>query len=268
MELAFSGMLIAKIVVTMIAVVGLSLIAEHASARLAGILAGCPHGIAIVLYFIGVEQGTEFAARASIYAIGGLAANVLLAYAYFRLGRRRGRNGFLLASVGSIVTFLCCAFILRRLRLDPIMASVLAIAVILLVGALLRRVENIRNDRTIRIGHADVLLRATLATAIVLAITALADVIGSDWSGLLAGFPVVTFPLLLIIHIRHGSEPVATIIKNYPFGLMSLVVFTVTVSFAYPAFGMNLGTLAGFVAAAIYLVGISAVKRNRESVRG
>ena len=265
MDIAFSGILVAKIVVTMIVVVGLSLIAEHASARLAGILAGSPHGIAIVLYFIGVEQGTEFAARASIYAIGGLTATVLFVYVYFRLCRRRGWSGVVLASVGGIAAFFGCASVVHRLALDPVPAGVLAVAMILVVWALMRRVENVSISRAVRIGRIDILLRAALATAMVLGITGVAHAIGPDWSGLLAGFPTVSLPLLLIIHVRYGGEPVATIIKNFPFGLTALVVFTITVSFAYPAFGMGLGTLAGFAAAATYLVGVSAIKRSRKS---
>ena len=80
-----SGIVLLKIAVTLMVVIGLSWVAEHVSPKLAGILAGYPHGIAIVLYFIGVEQGVDFAARAAIYAIGGLAANVVLSYVYFRL---------------------------------------------------------------------------------------------------------------------------------------------------------------------------------------
>lgn len=261
--MVLSGILIAKIAVTMTAVVGLSLIAEHVSTRLAGILAGYPHGIAIVLYFIGLEQGIQFAAEASIYATGGLAANVFLAYVYFLICRKPKWINLFLASIGSIVAFLCFALILRQLKINQILAILVAVAMIVLVATLLRRVKNIPVSQKVRIRYVDVLLRAILATMIVLMITEAAYVIGPDWSGLLAGFPVVTFPLLLIIHIQHGKEPIATIVKNYPFGLMSLVVFTVTVSLAFPVFGMNLGTLIGFIVATIYLVGQSSLANKR-----
>jgi len=261
MELSL--ILVLKIAVTMIAVVGLSLIAEHLSTRLAGILAGFPHGIAIVLYFIGIEQGTEFAAQASIYAIGGLAANVLLAYAYFLLCRSANRGNLVLASIGSVTAFLCAATILYQLKIDQFNATVIAGGTIAVVGLLLRHVDNTHITGKTKIRLVDILLRAVLATAIVLTITQMAYLIGPNWSGLLAGFPVVTFPLLLIVHSQHGKEPVATIVKNYPFGLTSLIVFTVIVSFAYPVFGMNLGTLIGLACAIIYLAGLSFLTQKR-----
>jgi hypothetical protein len=98
-----------------------------------------------------------------------------------------------------------------------------------------------------------------VSTGIVLILTGAAGLIGPDWSGLLSGFPVVTFPLLMIIHLRHGDEAVATIARNYPYGLVSLVIFTLTVSYAYPHMGMNAGTLLGFLTATIYLAGLSII---------
>ena len=260
--MVLSGILIAKIAVTMAAVVGLSLIAEHLSVRLAGVLAGYPHGIAIVLYFIGVEQGVDFAAAASIYAIGGLGANVLLAYVYFRLCQTSGLKNVLVAAGGSLAAFLSLAAIINKLEVNQLFATLITFVMIGLVAVMMRRAVNVKVSKNVGISHLDVLMRALLATFIVLAITGTAKAIGPDWSGLLAGFPVVTFPLLLIIHFHYGRPPIATMVKNYPYGLISLVVFTVTVSLAFPAFGMNWGTLIGFAAATLYLVVLAPLVRK------
>ncbi len=256
------GILIAKVAVTMAAVVGLSLIAEYLSARVAGILAGYPHGIAIVLYFIGIEQGVDFAAEASIYAIGGLGANVLLAYVYYRLCRAPGLQNTLIAACVSLVSFLMLAAIINQLEINQFLAMLITFIMIGLVAVMMRRTTNVKVSKGVGISHLDVLMRALLATCIVLSIAGAAKAIGRDWSGMLAGFPVVTFPLLLIIHFHYGRPPIATMVKNYPFGLISLVVFTVTVSFAFPAFGMNWGTLIGFAAATLYLLILAPLVRK------
>jgi hypothetical protein len=93
-------------------------------------------------------------------------------------------------------------------------------------------------------------------------VTEAAGAIGPDWAGLLSGFPIVTFPLLIIIHLRHGREAVSTLVKNYPYGLVSLVIYTATVSYAYPVIGLNLGTLVGFFIAIIYLAGLTVLMRK------
>ena len=44
-------------------------------------------------------------------------------------------------------------------------------------------------------------------------------------------------------------------IKHYPAGLGSLLSYTLCVSLAYPVLGLGLGTLAGFAAATLWLLG-------------
>lgn len=59
------SLLLAKIATAIIAVVGLSLVAERVSPRVAGILSGYPLGTAIALFFIGIELGEPFAAASA-----------------------------------------------------------------------------------------------------------------------------------------------------------------------------------------------------------
>lgn len=261
-----SGLLIAKILVTLVAVVGLSLIAEHVSPQVAGILAGYPHGIAIVLYFIGLEQGAEFGGHAAMFAVGGLSANAFLAFVYYLLCRSKHWTNVGLAALGSVAGFLAFAAVLKQLSLSAVEAIGFTLVVLFVSGFLLRNIQNSKITTKPKIRLPDMVLRAALAALIVLAITGLAGVIGPDWSGLLSGFPVVTYPFLLIIHAKHGPAPISTIAKNYPFGVVSLLVYTATLSWAFPALGVNWGTLAGFVAATAYLAALSLWKARRRAV--
>jgi hypothetical protein len=259
--------LVLKMLVTMIVVVGLSLLAEHVSTRLAGILAGYPHGIAIVLYFLGLEQGVAFAAQASIYAIGGLSANILMVYGYYLICRSNMAANLFAAVVGSIVVFFLASLALKPLEMSQIVAAAISIGIILLVAALLRNIDNIRVTASIKTGYPELLFRAFLSALIVLIVTETADVVGPEWSGLFAGFPVVTFPLLIIIHRRYGSKPVSTMVKNYPWGLLALVIYTVTVSWAYPVMGLGWGTVVGFLVATVYLAVLSYANRNKHAIK-
>jgi hypothetical protein len=99
-------------------------------------------------------------------------------------------------------------------------------------------------------------VRAGLAAVTVLAITGLAVLLGPDWSGLLAGFPITLFPFLLIIHFQYGRQPVHAIIRNFPYGAGAIIIYALTVSFTYPALGIVAGTAAAFAAASLYLVAL------------
>ena len=257
-----SSLLLVKLAVTMVAVVGLSLVAERLSTRLAGVLAGFPHGIAIVLYFIGVEQGADFAAQAAGFATAGLAANVGLAFAYARLSARFGTASLAVpgAALGAVAAFLLIAAVLRLIAPGPWLAVVLTLAMIGAVRWLLRGSGARGQVKRPKARAAELLARAGLAGAIVALITGIAAWVGPDWAGLFAGFPVVTFPLLVILHARHGAAPVASVVRHYPFGILSLLVFTLVVRWAFAATGMGWGTLIGLTASLLYLSLASVVQ--------
>ncbi len=257
-------LLLVKLAVTMVAVVGLTLVAERISARAAGILAGFPHGIAIVLYFIGVEQGAEFAARAAGFATAGLAGNVVLAWIYARLAMRLGRGigAVAGAALGGVAAFLAVAGGLKLISPGPLLAPLITLAAIVLVWLLVRREFGQEAARPpVRV--SELLVRAAIAGAIVVLITGLAGLLGSTWAGLLAGFPVVTFPVLVIMHWRHGPAPVAGIVRHYPFGIMALLIYTLVASRSFSALGMGWGTLVALAAAAGWLALASSLKARR-----
>lgn len=252
----FSVITLVKISFTMAAVLGLSLVAERISARAAGVLAGFPHGIAIVLYFIGIEQGVEFAAEAARFAIAGLSANVVLAYVYAQLAHWR----VLWASIGALAAFLGTATLLRIIAPGPGMAALLTLVTAAVIWVLLQKTQAEDHSKKPKVKPAEMLLRALFAALIVVLITGGAALVGPGWAGLLAGFPVVTFPLLVIIHARHGAIPIRAIVRHYPFGLLSLLAFTLTVSWGFSALGIGLGTLLGLAVALVFLTAASFLK--------
>jgi uncharacterized membrane protein (GlpM family) len=81
---------VVKVSVSILVVVLLSLIAEWASPRIAGIASGYPLGAAISLYFIGLENGSGFAARSALFTAAGLAATIAFVGGYL-LGIRLAR---------------------------------------------------------------------------------------------------------------------------------------------------------------------------------
>ena len=80
-------LLFAKLAVSISVVLGLSILAERTGPRAAGVLSGYPLGTAILLYFIGLEQGVVFATESAVYALPGLIATLAFLYAYYLTSR-------------------------------------------------------------------------------------------------------------------------------------------------------------------------------------
>ncbi len=270
-----------KLLVSIIAVVGLSLVAEHVSARIAGILSGYPLGSAIALFFIGIEQGSAFAAEAAVHTLAGFSASLVLTFCYYQGSRKLQRWHLPVAMVSGLGGFLVAATLLQLLPLgvvDQAATGVVASGLlggglltalsILLFSWLFRSIDNVALTGRVSISRQVLLLRALMAAATVLFITGIAGWVGPAWSGLLSAFPITLFPFMLILHYSYGKGVVYTVIKNYPMGLGSLLCYTITVSLSYRYWGVGWGTAAGFLIATLYLVGLYLWLNRRQSSDG
>ena len=242
-----------KLLVSILAVVGLSLVAEHVSARVAGVLSGYPLGSAIALFFIGVEQGEAFAAEAAVHTLAGFSASLVLVFCYLHASKPLQRFHLPVAALAGVGGFLLASALLQQLSLALLGGGLVTLAAIGLFGYLFRRIDNASLGERVKFSRGVLLFRALMAAATVLLITGIAGWIGPAWSGLLSAFPITLFPFMLILHHSYGKAVVYTVIKNYPMGLGALLCYTLTVAFGYRLWGLGWGTLAGFAVATGYL---------------
>lgn len=261
-----SSLLLAKVLSTVFAVLGLSAIAERGGPTLAGILAGVPLGLAIIFFFIGIQQGPEFVAEAAPYALGGLAATLCLNLAYWRFSSLVPRYRFPIAVAAALTGFLGAAWVIAKLDLTAL-SGVALVGICAAVSVLsMRGVRATEIAARIPTTWVVVAARAGLAVAVVLAVTETAAAIGPQWSGLLAGFPVTLFPVLMIFHLNYSAEDTYSILKSFPFGIPSLVIFALCARYSFPAFGVVPGFVLSMGVALLWQVGFFAFNRRR-SVR-
>ncbi|WP_104205321.1 hypothetical protein [Billgrantia saliphila] len=246
---------LAKLLVSIGIVLGLSVIAERVSTRVAGLLAGYPLGTAIALFFIGLEISPPFAAESAVFSLAGFTATMALGGGYLICGRRDGLAGVLAGTAGGLVAWWLASLALTRFAFDRVSGTLVTLAAIFVFTWLYRHLPETRAK--VRTGGPPwpaLALRAGLATAIVFLITGLAHVLPPAWAGMLAAFPISMYPLLVILHLTHGAAPAATVIKHYPAGLGALLCYTLCVSLTYATLGLLWGTLAGFAVATLWLL--------------
>ncbi|XKE45087.1 hypothetical protein LG302_17215 [Halomonas organivorans] len=244
---------LAKLLVSIGVVLGLSVIAERLSTRVAGLLSGYPLGTAIALFFIGLEISPAFAAEGAVHTLAGFSATLALGGGYLLGARRDGLPGVLAGTAAGLIAWLIVGGLLTRVdftRLTGTLTTLVAIAAFI---RLYRRVPDIAAQPKGGFSWGALALRAGLAAGIIFLITGLAHVLPSAWAGVMAAFPVTMYPFLVILHLTHGAAPVATVIKHYPAGLGSLLCYALSVSLTYDTLGLAWGTLIGFAAATAWL---------------
>ena len=271
-----------KIIVTSVMVLGLAWLSERAGPKTAGVLAGFPLGIGVSLFFIGVEQGSGFAAVASTSTIGGLGAALIFCFAYWQVSKFLGGSlvhwfsywkvrgspvlwSAFLTSLVSFVVFVIAAGILAVLPQERWLLTMITLVITGLAILVFRRIDDVEADATqaVAVTPLTLLIRAAIASAIVLVITGLADAVGEAWSGLLSGFPITLYPVLLIVHVTYSERQVHGIIKNFPFGIGSLLIFALSGSYVFESMGIYWGTAIAILLAGLYLSVVAFIMLRR-----
>lgn len=243
-----------KIIVSVTAVITLSLIAEHVSPRVAGILSGYPLGAAISLFFYGLEISPDFASKSATYTIMGLIATQFFVYFYFKSSLYFKRLTIPVSSLAAIFGYFLSAWLLHFIKVSIFPAAIITILSIFFFLFLFKEIKNVKIENRIQLTHRVLFFRALLSASIILIVTGTAKLVGSTWAGLFSALPITLFPLILIVHFTYDLKHVHTIIKNFPIGLGSIIVYSITLSFVYPSIGIYLGTLLSFMMATIYLL--------------
>ena len=248
-----------KIFVAMAMVVTLSIVAEKVSPRISGIIAGYPLGVAITLFFYGLEINPDFASESAIYTLLGLIASQSFVYTYYKASQIFIRLSVLTSSAFSIFGYLFISNLLRLFNFTKPSIIALTIISLILFIFLFRGIENVKIQKKISLNNKVIFARAGLAAFIVILITSVAKLVGVKWAGLFSAFPITLFPLILIVHITYDKEHVHTIIKNFPVGLGALIVYSLSVYKSYPIWGIYLGTAVSLMMSTVYLFGLFAV---------
>ncbi|MDA8686062.1 hypothetical protein N9L94_03490 [Robiginitalea sp.] len=257
-----NSILIPELIVVLVVVLGLSLIADRSGPRLAGILSGYPTGSAISLFFFGLQNGATFASNSAIFQMVGLIALQFFLFLYYQVSKKWN---VWISSVTAIVGYFLCIGGLHLFTFNNITAVLLPILSVFLFRYLFRSIPNVTSQKKVKLTLGMALARTVPAALIILLITYIDKSVGPAWSGLFTAFPKTIFPLLLIVHLTHGKKQAHTVLKNVPLGIISQVVFSITVATTYPLLGIYLGTLLAFGTATLYLLGLEVFKKDQKN---
>ncbi len=256
-------LILIKTAVSVFIIIVLSLVAEHVSPRVSGIISGYPLGAAITLFFLGYEISPTFAASSAVYAVLGLISSQVLAFSYYLISARRKRFSALLSSLGGIAGFICSSFLLGFIHLNALLILPITCLATLGFHLLFQKIENTTITDKKKLSFTLLIGRAVASTVLIILITGIAKAIDVKWAGLFSSFPLTFFPLLVIIHLTYQVEHVHSIIKNLPKGLGSLIFYLVIIHYTYPAYGLYFGTLLGFIASTAYLMVVLSLSGRR-----
>ena len=220
-------MLLLKLTIVPLFIALVTLAGRKWGTQLAGLLGGLPIVAGPIVVFLALEQGQAFGVVASTSAMASVLALLAfgVAYSWFSLSKTWPVTYAL-----SLIVWTAIAFLLAQLTLTPFIAVALALVAIVFTPILLPKVAATPSNSTTL---NDLPLRLMAGAALTLAVTQSAHLLGGNWSGILAVFPVIGSVLAIFTHRSQGAAAVTQLYRGMVKGLCSLTLFFLILSFAW-----------------------------------
>ena len=263
METAPETTLLIKAAWSAAVVLGLTIVAERMGSRVAGLLSGAPLTAVLVFFFVGQDLGVDYVVASIPHSIAAFTGTVCFVLVYYWTSARLTRFSAIGGLGLAITAFLIVAGLLSAVPFTLMTATALTLGMILLAARLVRGAPVLNIGRPIRFTFAQIILRGGLAALLITTVIYLAETVGPRWTGLLVGFPATLLPTYLIIHLTYGKTSTRAMIRSFPAGVPSLILYLWLVPYTFPAWGIWGGTAACLAASTAYLAAIMFLGRMR-----
>ena len=218
--------------------IGVTVAAERLGPRLGGLIAATPQLSVLALLFFTLEQGREFAAETAFWTIPGMCATIPVYLAYLAVAGRVHEPRLLSIVLGALAGFIAFA----------------AAMVCFVAARLVRRLPDTAPLARVRTSAGLLLARAAVSAAMVIGITSVAQILGPKWSGLVAGFPVNSLPVMAILHFHYGSRTIEPMVKLWPQGAFGICLFNVAAWLTLVRLGLAGSLVVSYAVDVAYLL--------------
>jgi hypothetical protein len=240
-----------KLVLTPALIGTATLVGRRWGQSVGGWLVGLPLTTGPVAFFIALDHGAAFGAAAVVGSLVGAVAEAAFSVAY---GWSATRTAWLPALLAGSVAYAVTAAVLQPLGLGP--AALFGLVVAALAVSIRLMPAGVPGATPAAAPRWDLPARMVLATAVVLALTALAPRLGARWSGLLATYPLFAAILTAFGHRMQGAGAALGVLRGLLFGLFSFAAFCFVLAVGLVPLGIG-GAFAGAIAVALLVQGIA-----------
>lgn len=247
----------AKILLSPLCVVGVSLAGRRWGMGVAGVLGGLPVVAGPILLVETLLHGPAFGADAAAGTLLALAALTAFVVVY---GRAAGKVRPIACAFYGWSAFLLGVFVLSFVQPPPALSLIFVGACFAIGLRLLPPAEG-----AVAAGAAppqwDLPARAGAALLLVLGLTAVSGALGPHLSGLLAPFPIIT-SVLAIFTYAHGVDQVVLLLRNFLIGFYGFAAFCFVLAISLTDIS-NAAAFGAATVAALIVQSATLVLRSR-----
>jgi hypothetical protein len=200
-----------------------------------------------ILYLLVMERGAAFGSKAATLSLFAILASEAFSFAYAWTCRSRS---WPITLIVALMTWLGAAFLLSLMPTSPTWAICMALAAVLFGQTFLPRGSVTVAGKALTRG--DLIGRMGAGAALTLAVTSLSPILGPQWSGLLAVFPLLGSVLSVSSHRAYGPDFVIGLLRGMVLGRFSFAAFCLYLIFALP----TQSPAIAFAVAAVLAIGV------------
>jgi hypothetical protein len=240
-----------------------SLAGRRWGTTVSGWLIGLPLSSGPVAFILALEQGMEFASKASQGIMLGIVSVYAFCVAYSWVAIRRG---WLESTLTGAVAFFVATFTLNMISLSFWVETTIAVLALVASLYLLPRVGSDRMGPELT--RWELPLRMASATVLVFLITGLATLLGPQLTGLLTPFPIYVTTMGVFTHRSQGGEETVKLIRGVIIGTFTFIIFFLILSSSLVSLGLGFSFLAAIAASLlIHLSSLQLLKPNKRFFR-
>ncbi|NIA11202.1 MAG: DUF3147 family protein [Nitrospiraceae bacterium] len=243
-----------------IVVIIITVIAERYGTKTGGILGTLPSTMVVALILIALNNGIDTASRAVTVIPAEMGINILFLFVFVMLSR----HTMYVAVPASLALWTALTTILFFMNIKNIFLS-LAIYIFFMIPSFLSleffRKTPSSGRAVIHYTPAKILLRGLLAGVVVTLAVFLAN-LNASLSGIFSVFPVIFLSTMIIFVVEHGHDFAGAMAKSMIFGTPTVIGYSISIYFFYPALKIFWGTIAAYVVSIVITLSLLRV-RNR-----
>ncbi|HYS98566.1 MAG TPA: hypothetical protein VEM94_09215 [Candidatus Dormibacteraeota bacterium] len=221
-----AGALALKLILTPVLVGAASLAGRRWGSAVGGWLIGIPFTSGPIAFFLALDPGPDFAARAAAGVMAGAISQAAFCVAYAWTAERWRWTISLIAATAA---FLAITIVLNAVRL-PTAGFFVVIIVVIVVSLFLLPQPAAPHAEPIQFPAWDLPARMLVATAFVVILTTVAPLLGARLAGLLAPFPLYGSVLAAFAHRIQGAGPAVGVVRGLLLGLFAFASFFLVLS--------------------------------------
>ena len=222
-----------KLFVTPLLIGAVTLAGRRWGAIVSGLMIGLPLTSGPISLILALEYGQDFAGRSAIGNLAGQISNCVFCLTYIGVARA---GSWRISAFSSVAAFVATTFVLNLFvwQLLP------ALAVLLMVMVLSARLlpHHRLSAQELPPSKWDLPARIVCATALVVLLTALAESLGPQLSGLLSPVPAFSLIFAAFTHAQHGAKDASNLLRGVIVGSGGYAAFFTVVGVLLPFHGI------------------------------